>query len=596
MDFDFDLSPDKLVNGNYLQYADAEKYLHSLNFKSIKDYKKWLCYKAYEGELYINDNGVECPLRPTWICSNPCLTYKKTMPSLTQYVLNKKPKPKRGKTRPNGYRLYTIDQATIYLIKYKFANGNDYKMWVRHSAKQKPGDPDYVNNNGFIVPKKPSFIPFDPEQAYHTTFINYNIYLHGPKFREKYFVKPKVRSHPERVYYTYDNAKKFLKKLNFKSPDDYLNWIYHNKYFRTSDKLYTNLNGVVCPKQPAFIPRNPKFVYWRKFVNLIDYLSLPEEKFQKYLKYINSNKGGNILDNVNFKIYDYERAKELVSHIPDLTTEVSYARFYKQYADVSYRSPDGKVLPPLRGILPYRVKHYYMHKGSWVSWDDFLSREVKPIDPNLIQFLFNMPANKRFIDPSQWKIEARKYGVNPADLIHKLYTNGKWIGWDKFLYKQNNKYCTYEEAKILLSYKNFETPSEYYRWKRNNDAFFLPRPVIVPTLYADDNGTIEDMLCLNLATKLEYQAKSKPVANVKFLPDNSVSINIVKAGKFEAYLRYNDEDKSYIFDTHDIDLFNDIVKNHCYLEKGKYKPYNVSQFYNELAVTFKVIIYATLFD
>jgi hypothetical protein len=584
----------KYINKKFAEYEVAEKYIQSLKFRSIQDYKAWLKYKVNGGKHYVNKNGKVCPPRPSWICSNPVEVYGSKLKSMSHYVLGR---AHRGKAPPKR-ELVTYHEASKYVQQFQFSNLQDYGRWCSHSAQQLEGGTNYINFNGIECPKKPKNIPYNPRYAYHKQYKGDIDYLLGPNFLRKYHVRfTKNKFH---VFYKYKVAKAFLKPLNFKDAEDFYLWLRYDKNTNLLDPPYINKNGVECPRRPAFIPYYTRYTYWKLWVNIVDYLSLPVSEYKEYLEKYEKRKQKVRKEYSDRKSFHdeyllYDDARLYLKQFK-IESPSAFYTFYKKYRATCYQTDTGELLPPIRGLIPTEPKVFYGRTNDWVSWEDFLSIEHNPHKEQIINYLITIPSVKRFPTKASWRETVQKYDLSSTQIVKDLYLTGKWYGWDNFLHLYNNKrYCTYEEAKTYLSFKEFTRPSEYSRWRKENDIFFLPPLVSIDKIY--ENATTEDFLVYSFADKLHYRMEAVPVLTVIINQDGTISIKQTKAGKFEAFLLYGTMDNARTYDVQNTDMFDSIIRKHCTKNmNGQLLPYNASQLISELSVTFKTIIYANLFD
>ena len=345
-----------------LPFNEARDYVRKLNLKSIREWQDY-CEKRN---------------RPYYVPSIPSVAYK-----------NK------------GWKGYPDFLGYSY-VKPSYLPFQKAKEFVRQlNLKNQAEWQDYCKSGN-----KPDNIPSNPAYRYRKTgwcgfadFLGYD----GKRFL------------------SYEDAKKFIHKLNLKSEDEW------EQYSRSASK-------------PGNIPKSPRTVYKDKgWISISDFVGY---------------RG-------NSDFWPYEKAREFL-HLLKLKSE----REWKKYC-ASGNKPNE---------IPAQPREKYRSKG-WKGFPDFLGYEkiyFLPFDEakNFVQKL-NLRSR------GEWKKYCNS-GNLPKNIPKEpsyVYKNKGWKNYVDFLgVKKVFKYLPFEEAKHFVHKLNLKSQSEWNKYKKSPE-----RPSNIPT-------------------------------------------------------------------------------------------------------------------
>ena len=162
----------------FMSYEEAKVFIQKQNLKSKKEFDKWSSS---------DQRPINFPSKPSTIYSGDFETYSKFL----GYI---------AKGRYRNYMSY--EEAKVFIQKINFRSSWEFKIWS--SSGQRP--------NNF---------PSSPHVKYEEEFEGYSEFLGYPGSRKL------------RDYLTYEDAKVFIQKYNFKSIKEYSAWLLSNE--RPSD-------------------------------------------------------------------------------------------------------------------------------------------------------------------------------------------------------------------------------------------------------------------------------------------------------------------------------------------------------------------------
>ena len=321
-------------DGNYIPFEEARHYIRNLNLKSQRE---WINYSK----------SVNIPIN---IPKKPEFIYKdKGWISLGDWLGTY-----RIAARFRSYREFNRARKFVHLLNLK--SGTE---WINYS---KSGN-------------KPEDIPSSPQVVYKNKgWISMGDWLGSGRIADNL-----------KEYLDFNKARSVVRKMNFKSGNDYLNaW----------------RKGLL----PENIPAKPGKTYKNKgFVSMPDFLGYKSR----------------------WEWMPFEDAREFVKNM-DLKSTKEYINAYK------------KGLIPKN--IPFAPRSVYKNKG-WISMGDWLG--TGRVSDNLIKFIEFKEARKyvRCLGLSthkQWR-EFIKSGKKPKNIpsgANKVYKSEGWKGWDDFLGKE----------------------------------------------------------------------------------------------------------------------------------------------------------------
>lgn len=586
---------DLLINGRFWSFEKSREYLNALKFKTIADFRRWWTYGGSATEdtpLYINGSNIACPHRPKFLPYCPEAVYGRTFTNIHDYALGRRAK-RKDEHNLVKYPMWSYAKTSSFLKKYAFANQSDYIQYCLYSSKQKPGDPNYINFNNISCPKKPQGIPITPKQTLFRHWTNWKEYLHGKNYALEYHI------HDKKIYYKYEKSKAYLKKLKFQNIEDYYEWIEYSYARKYDSPPFVTSTGKKLQRKPAFIPSNPKVVYRSSWISLHSYLSLhnAEDTNKKpraaRVKHIHSK-----FDPT--QAFTYEEAREYIQ-LYKFAHQAEFERYAVHCSPEPFKTRSGLMLPALPCSFPKYPKDYYMSRDTWVSWYDFLGVAEPENKHEQFAELFEKTRYTHYRYISDWHREAQKLGPGLHRYINKAARLNQWDGLHSALSRPNNAKCSYDDAKILLSFRDLKNQSQYIKWyKKHKFPFFMPSLESHQSLqqaYNDDSVTIDDYLSVDLVDKLNTQKRASPVFVITLTQNNDFRLDIVKAGKFDAYLKFAGSNTSYVFDLSDRDTLDHILRNHCKkFGDNEYTANHLGMLYNDIRNNFKQINFAAIYD
>lgn len=586
---------DELINGRFWSFEKAKAYINSLKFDSISDFRRWWYYGGTATEdtpLFVNRKGLECPHRPSFLPYCPEAVYGRTFTTIHDYVLGRRAK-RKSEHNLEKYPIWSYAKSSSFVKAYAFTNQDDYLMYCLHSSKQKPGDPNYVNLNNISCPKRPQGLPTTPKQTLFRKWTTWKEYLHGKKYTETYI------THHNRLYYQYEVSKDYLKKLKFTNINDYYDWIEYSHYQKAGDPWFVTSTGKPIRRKPTFIPSKPKLIYKDKWISLHSYLSMHNAEDT------NSKPRVKRVQSVHIKFdpsqaFTYEEACEYIQ-LYKFTNQAEFERYITHCTPEPFITRSGFSLPILPCNFPKTPECFYRFRGTWVSWRDFLG--LTEVDDNHEQFaeLFEKAKYTHYRYISDWYREANKIGPGLVGYVNRAARLNQWEGLHSALSRTNIAKCSYDDAKILLSFRDLKNQSQYIKWyKKHKFPFFMPSLESHQTLqraYNDDTVTIDDYLTTDIVEKLNTQKRASPVFVITLTHDNDFRLDIIKAGKFDAYLKFANNTNSYVFDLNDKLLLDNILSEHCtQFNDNEYTANHLGMLYSSIRNNFKQINFAAIYD
>jgi hypothetical protein len=300
-------------------------------------------------------------------------------------------------------------------------------------------------------------------------------------------------SNQNRIYKSFDEAKKFLKPLKFKSRGEYYKWHRLNKptdlpsnlhkiygqnnkwkglgnflgngYIATNLREYYSYDEARAVVQRLNIKSQAKYFEWRKKNRNKKIPSNPQIQYEgkgwvSWSDYL----GNGVIANKDKIFFEYAEAKKFISKF-ELKSLKEWNQFKKtnELPKKMPRNPDG----------------VYNGKG-WKGWSDFLGTDNLSHTQRSKKFLKYTEARKKirvlkFTSISEFK---RYYKNNNFDGLvpsnpNTTYKNKGWKGWSDFLGTEiistNDKiYMTYDEAKKYVKSLGLKSSSDWNNYKKNN--------------------------------------------------------------------------------------------------------------------------------
>ena len=358
-------------NRNWMKFKNAKKFLKSKNIKSKSHY-----------DIFIKENKISN------LPTNPAIIYSKEWLSMGDFLGTDYVAPQKRKFK-------TYENAKLYVQSLNLKS----KKVLQQKVKQGELDPE---------------IPLNPQVLYKNNgWMNWGDFFG-------------LRYHNDRNYLSYQDAKIVLKKLNFKTQNEFKDFI------KNHEKKFYGLN----------IPINPNKYYskniWKGWVDFL----------------------GN-----DFEYFSYEKSKKIVQSF-----KLPNTRAWRDFCK------NKKIKE-----IPFQPNKTYRNKG-WKDWGEFLgtgrtyNKEFKSFDDaKKIIKKFKIPGRVfyvRFL--REKKIKGLPYKP------HKTYKN-KWKDWSDYLgvkvRKRNDysKILDYKKAKHYLQNKNFNLKDWMKFIQEDNFPDFLPR-------------------------------------------------------------------------------------------------------------------------
>jgi len=195
----------------------------------------------------------------------------------------------------------------VWLNKNRFFSYNDAKKWLKENMNLK-------SSIEYRKAKLPYFIPSKPYLIYENEWISWDVFLDFKPFTRK----------KDNVYYTYEEAKKWIKD-NF----DKLSSIDYRKMTK-NDEL------------PLFMPKKPERYYEKDGFNGYDFF-ISKKKERTYY-------------------YPYDECKKIVINIIK-ENNIKTSRDWKKWA---------KTKSSEYSKIPSNPNQFF--KDEWLGWDDWLGK------------------------------------------------------------------------------------------------------------------------------------------------------------------------------------------------------------------------------
>ncbi len=367
------------------------------------------------------------------------------------------------------------DQLKVFL-NYEEAKKHIHKLNIKSSSEFRK----LYNLNKIILS-----IPKAPDQKYKNSgWISWGDFL-GTNI-----VAAQIIS---KNYLSYEEAKKYVHKLNIQTPREW------KQYIKSG-------------KKPSYIPSDPYQTYGKQvFVSMRDWLNssntrnfkrnyldfnearqfihtLQLKTQKEWFKYCKSGKKPeNIPYNPSITYKDkgyisfpdwlgtklglneflnYDEAKKLLSTFR-IASESEWRKFSK-----SNKLPNS---------IPAAPSNYYKNKG-WISWGDFLGTNV--IKNGNIEYV-NFNECKKYIQSqkittwSQWK-KFCKLNKKPNNIpydLRRIYKNNGWISSDD-LFSINSTFHTnflsFEEARTFVRKLNLRSVKEWQEYSKEKRPPYIP--------------------------------------------------------------------------------------------------------------------------
>ena len=340
--------------------------------------------------------------------------------------------------------------------KINFLSFDKAREYVRNSnIRSKRKWMAIKNNKDF-----PHFLPKDPDRFYKGLWISW----------ENWFGKEKIKVDDK--YYTYENAKKYLKQKKIDSKETW-------ELFCNSDDF------------PNFLPKNPDLIYKNiGWINFEDFLNVKE--------YFPFNEARKFVKSLNFK-----NIKE-----------------WDNYKNMLDSQPESKFIPKEPELI-------YKNNG-WISFENWLGIEEPRKDYLSYEEAKKIVKKMRISDVENWYYVVYNSEYNFSKKIPKhpdeIYINNGWISWDDWLgknktlesnKKNNQKYLDFYQAREIIRKLNLSSEDKYYSFRLNNNDDNYKHIPKFPDEYYKDTGWISWNDWLGKIVPLSFEDQKKFVRSLK---------------------------------------------------------------------------------
>lgn len=510
---------------------------------------------------------------------------------------------------------WDFEKAREFVRPLWFSSNREFRAYSYHSYQQRRyGGDNFINRNNIECPIKPAEIPDDLTNYYKNEWTNYlDFFLGDVVGKELYIHHNHENQSLITVYYTYEEACKYMRNLKFESIEDYLYWEKKSKKSRYEGDNYRVVlpSGRVMLARPVFLPIAPHTVYHDHWVCIQEYIGLPYTNKTMYRKKKGSGKITNDHYFISKNLLPYSEAREFVRTCKlSSVTEYDMYRLHCKQHTTPFVTKSGLSLPPFPKGLPHRPLEYYKKEckeaHTWVSWYDFLGLKYITNHNQEIEELMEKASHTYYGSVAQWMSEnkLKEKGLRISTYISRKIRNNEWNGWTDALNRRNSvELCSFQDAKILLSFKNLQSITQYNKWRcKAGSPFFLPYLICeehINTVYPnEENTSLSNFLSIDISDKIETQAKSVPVLAITIVKEQHILVNVVKQGKFEAFIQYHNKPSSYVFDFYDKTVLSHILQRHCEHEFGGnvYYVKHMGYLYQELTNNFRLMNLARIYD
>lgn len=523
----------------------------------------------------------------------------------------------RNPSEEESVDYWSYEKSREFIRPLLFSSRNEYYQYSFHSYVQRRwGGDNYINRNNIECPIKPVEIPDDVKRYYKDDWVDYLDFFIGPDaFKELdiYIHSSSTRHDVHSIYYSYETACKIVREIGFETIEDYIYWEKQSKKRSfSSNYFYVTLpSGKTVKTRPFFLPATPQATYDKHWVCLQEYIGLPYT-FQTMCR---RKKGMGQLKNIHkFKkrhLVPYTEAREFLRECK-LSGPAELKKWVKHSRDNDHPfvTKLGMSLPKYPHFLPKYPNEYYIKqckvKHTWVSWNDLLGLKYNKNHDAELEELMAKASHTFYRSFTQWVNEnqIKEKGYSIHSYLGRKIRNNEWSGWGEMLNRYNSTdKCSFEDAKILLSFKNLHTVRQYNNWRKKAGS-----PFFLPVIHSDDhlaleypgeaNPTVSNFLSIELGDKIQTQAKASPVLAITVVKDQHILVDIVKPGKFEAFMRYINNPSCYVFDLFDKSIWNEIQRHHCEHSYGGNIFYvkHMGYLYQDLTNNFRRINLARIYD
>lgn len=243
-----------------MKYSDLKEIIKDENIKSIKEWRSWVIknrakypdiplrpetsYKDFEGYIVFLNNG-KTKRKNYWTfqeCVEHLKPFKFSVKGFNNYLKN------------NKNVLIPFRPEKIFrneFISYNHFLSNNYISTKKNIFYEYNTAVEFLKNKNIKTVKQFrklkkinnwTFLPSNPEKYYKDKFISYNIFLSNNSISNK-----------KKKFFTYNEAKNYLKDKNLNSYKEYKNYI-----------KYNNID---------FLPKNPIDYYKMEYISNGDFLS-----------------------------------------------------------------------------------------------------------------------------------------------------------------------------------------------------------------------------------------------------------------------------------------------------------------------------------
>ena len=444
-----------MTKKEFRSFEDAKKFVHTLNLKSMDEYRKF-CKSGNKPEDI--PTGANIVYKKEWISFGDWLGTGSisSKEKSRQYISYKD-----AKTFAQSLKLKSKEEWINY------CKSNDKPINIPTNCDQTYRDkgweswPDFLGNERVVKYTESNTRPFEECK----TFVRSLGISSGSKWFEwcKKNKKPNdIPYNPDEVYKEWTNWRDFLGPLpsRWKSFED-------AKAFTQSLKLKNPREWNTfskSDKRPNNIPAGPFQVYKKEWKGWNDFLGTgnisSKQKFESRLSFVDAKK--------------YVQSRGFKS-----------GKEFRDWAKTKER--------PIS--IPSHPNNTY--KEQWIDWYDFLGLIKKRPFKEAREFAQSL--NLKF--NSDW-IRLHKQGKIPKDIPRypDIPYEKEWKGWGDFLGTGNlspadkrKQLASYEECMKFVRSLGIKTENQWRTWNKNNE-----RPIDIPysfeRSYPDEWTTMGDFL------------------------------------------------------------------------------------------------------
>lgn len=395
-------------------------------------------------------------------------------------------------------------------------------------------------------------------------------------------------------FFTYEQAKAYIRPFQFKSMQDVLRWVNHYSKITSGRYQYRNEKGIYCPKPHFRFPKHPK-----KFYISTGEWATPED----FLMGVRTKQ---YAESVRQTTWTYEQAKEFV-HKLNLKSQAEYVYWCSlkpsNKRKVTVMMNPNFILPVKPKYLPERPHLLYMKQGHWISWADFLGYD-KEIEPNMLRYNYSKEKaiNLKIPDMEVYKQYASQDPRMLADPLSYGRRHGLVYKWNDFIEMPDDydrvKYLNYYHAQALLSLKQIDSVQQYkeYRKEFNIEQFLPPS---IKEFYAPKYPNLyrkTDFIKQPIGLKIELQQQFKKCFCVYRNLTNGVRMIVVGKSVYHLLLEMSmtksKRTEFYFFEYKTDDDHDQLLHDFCTFQgtKNRYYINDFEKFLTACRNRFKEIV------